>query len=174
MFLSIIMFYQLTMESNRDILELLPIQAPAIPADFHVKLRQRFLAALKNISGVPENAVCLFKGIPTVNKNYDDIDYKVEQESTFWYFFGVQHADCYAAIEVTSGKAVLFIPKLDEAYKMWMTILSPEEMTQKHQIDETRYVDQLESYLETANPGRIYLFHGVDSDSKLETLYPNF
>jgi len=54
--------------------------------------------------------VSLYKGIPTIAKNYDDIDYLVEQESTFWYFFGVKEADCYAVIHHGSGKAVLFVP----------------------------------------------------------------
>lgn len=86
----------------------------------------------------------------------------------------MQVADCYAAIEVDSGKAVVFIPKLDEAYKMWMTVLSPEEMTKKHQIDESRYVSELEGYLESSKPERIFLFAGKDSDSSMETLYPTF
>jgi Xaa-Pro dipeptidase len=38
----------------------------------------------------------------------------------------VQEADCYASIEIDTGKAILFIPKFDEAYKMWMTVYSPE------------------------------------------------
>lgn len=68
------------MESARDILEVLPVKAPAIPADFHKKLRQRFIDALKTqVADLPKGSLCLFKGIPTVNKHYDDVDYKVEQ-----------------------------------------------------------------------------------------------
>lgn len=163
------------MESHRDILELLPVKAPQIPADFHNKLRKRFVDALKEKVGtVLPGSLCLFKGIPVVHKNYDDVDYKVEQESTFWYLFGVQQADCYASIEVETGKAVLFIPKLDEAYKMWMTIFSPEELKEKHHLDEAYYADELEQYIERSKPGKIYLFAGKDSDSDLETLYPTF
>lgn len=131
-------------QPNNDLLELKPVEAPPIPKDFHTKLRNRFLAALKEeVKDLKKNSVCLFKGIPTVHKNYDDIDYKVEQESTFWYFFGIQEADCYGAIEVDTGKATLFIPRLDESYKMWMTVYSPAELKLKHDINEVDYVDSI-------------------------------
>jgi hypothetical protein len=54
--------------------------------------------------------VTLLKGIETLHKNYDDNDYLPEQESTFWYFFGVKEADCLAIIHHDTGKSVLVIP----------------------------------------------------------------
>ena len=70
------------------------------------------------------NSVSLFKGIVTIHKNYDDNDYLPEQESTFWYFFGVREPDCLALIHNTSGKTVLFIPYIPEDMKLWMIVKS--------------------------------------------------
>lgn len=54
-----------------------PVGAPEVPKDFHLKLRNRFLIALREENGHKQNlsaSACLFKGIPTVHRNYDDID----------------------------------------------------------------------------------------------------
>jgi len=42
------------------------------------------------------------------------------QESYFHWAFGVKEPDCYGAIEVDTGKAMLFVPELDPAYIVWM------------------------------------------------------
>ncbi len=34
--------------------------------------------------------------------------------------FGVQEPDCYGAIEVDSGRAIIFMPERDENYIIWM------------------------------------------------------
>jgi Xaa-Pro aminopeptidase len=95
-----------------------------------------------------------------------------EQESTFWYFFGVKEADCYATIHHGTAKTVLFVPFLDEAYKLWMTVKTPEELKKEYGVDEVRFVDKLRDYLEEVKPSTIYLFAGLDSDSKREVPEP--
>lgn len=119
-------------------MEISPVDCPKIPHDFHLKLRQRFIKKLTEVEGSSEgfnNSLTLLKGIETLHKNYDDIDYLPEQESTFWYFFGVKEPDCLAAIHHDTGKSVLFIPEIPEDYKLWMIVKSKEEFKQEYKVD---------------------------------------
>lgn len=106
-------------------MEIQPVSCPTVPQDFHLQLRKRFYHKLVEVASQTEHfneSFCLFKGIGTVPKNYEDNDHLVEQEGTFWYLFGVQTPHCYALIDNKSGRSILFVPRLGEDYKLWMTI----------------------------------------------------
>ena len=42
------------------------------------------------------------------------------QESYFHWTFGVTEADCYGALEVSTGRATIFVPYLPPEYAIWM------------------------------------------------------
>jgi Xaa-Pro dipeptidase len=67
----------------------------------------------ETIQTIPKNGLCFFKGIETLHRNWEDVDYKVDQDSNFWYLFGVNLPDFYAIIDIESGKTTLFAPKID-------------------------------------------------------------
>lgn len=54
----------------------------------------------------------VFKGGEQTTRHDTDHEPVMRQESFFSYLFGVTEADCYAAIEVPSGKTTLFVPRL--------------------------------------------------------------
>ena len=156
-------------------MQISPVDCPKIPEDFHLKLRQRYLNKLREVEGSADNfqnSVSLFKGIETLHKNYDDNDYLPEQQSTFWYFFGVKEADCQALIHHATGKTVLFIPEIPEDYKLWMIVKSAEEFKAEYKVDEVLYTNQVRKYLEDIKP-TVYLFSGIDSDSGLKVDEPS-
>lgn len=113
-----------------------------------------------------------FKGVATKPKHYDDTDYRVEQESTFWYLFGVKETDCYAIIEHEKGTTTLFVPRRPEVYKMWMYVKPVEDFQTDYKVEKVMFVDQIEEYLKVTKPSVTYLFSGVDSDSKIEAEEP--
>lgn len=102
------------------------------------------------------------------------MDHKVDQDSNFWYLFGVNLADCYASIEIVTGRTVLFAPKIDEGYKIWMTVLSLEEQKQKFNVDEVVYADEIEGYLQKLQPEKIFVIEGESSDSGFKMYKPEF
>jgi len=82
--------------------------------------------------------------------------------------------DCYGLIDFQEEKAILFVPKLDNLYKIWMTVLTKEEFAAKYDL-EVRYVSELQEYMATqCNPTSttVYVNRGVNSDSKLQTQVP--
>ena len=83
-------------------MDIKPVDAPEVPEGFHTRLRERFFKHFSQAEAAKETfkgSICLFKGIEDVPKNYEDTNHIVEQESTFWYLFGVKETNCYAVIE---------------------------------------------------------------------------
>ena len=61
--------------------------------------------------------------------------------------FGVKEADCMAVIHHDTGKTVLFVPHLTEAYKLWMFVKSNEQFKEDYQVDEVKLTKNLREYL---------------------------
>ena len=69
------------------------------------------------------------------------------KESYFHWMFGVRESDCYGALQVDTGKAILFFPRLPSEYAIWMgTIHSPEHFKNKYQVDLVHYNDEVCMY----------------------------
>lgn len=156
-------------------MDIKPVDAPTVPEDFHVKLRQRFFyhfSHLQNENPAFKKSACLFQGIQDIPKNYEDTNHVVEQESTFWYLFGVKETNCYAVIDNSTGETTLFIPRYEEAYQMWMYVKPAEKFKQDYKVESVQFVDQLEAYLQAKELEEIFIYSGTDSDSKLEVALP--
>ena len=68
----------------------------------------------------------------------------VTQESYFHWTFGVRESDCYGALEVDTGKVMLFFPRLPPEYAVWMgTIHSLDHFKNKYQVDHVHYTDEV-------------------------------
>ena len=50
--------------------------------------------------------------------------------------------DCYGVIDFAQEKAILFVPKLNNLYKVWMKVMTPVEYVAKYDI-EVRYIDEM-------------------------------
>ena len=87
-------------------------------------------------------AVALFKGINEVPLYSSDVSYPHYQEAYFYYIFGVSEVDCYGLLDFNAEKAILFVPKMDALYQIWMTVMSKEDFAAKYEI-EVRYIDEL-------------------------------
>lgn len=53
-------------------------------------------------------------------------------------------AGCQGAIEVSTGKTILFVPRLPEAYEVWMgKIHPPKHFAEKYGVEECYYADEV-------------------------------
>ena len=97
--------------------------------------------------GENKNACGFFKGASEVPMYSSDVAYPEYQEAYFYYLFGCSQMDCYGVIDFEEEKTILFVPKLDNYYKIWMTVSTLEEQQKKyHLVDAIRYVEQIEEY----------------------------
>uniref|UniRef100_A0A8C5M7B8 Xaa-Pro dipeptidase n=1 Tax=Leptobrachium leishanense TaxID=445787 RepID=A0A8C5M7B8_9ANUR len=82
--------------------------------------RRRLCERLRNNADIPKGAIMLLQGGVQSQRYCTDTDVLFRQESFFHWTFGVTEADCFGAIDVDSGKSILFVPKLPESYAVWM------------------------------------------------------
>ncbi|XP_049541587.1 xaa-Pro dipeptidase [Anopheles darlingi] len=99
--------------------------------------------------------------------HYDtDVDYIFRQESYFTYMFGVTEPGCYGTVEVKTGRAVLFVPRLPEEYSVWMgPLLGIDDFKRKYEVDAVYYVDEIVDKLTGNNPSVLLVLSGPNTDS---------
>lgn len=90
-----------------------------ISVKLFVENRQRLLNALQLIHSLSGSVVVLQGGADNKRYNTDADDLPFRQESYFFWATGVHEPDSYAAIDVDSGKSMLFPPKLSPDYAIW-------------------------------------------------------
>ncbi|KAF7242747.1 Xaa-Pro dipeptidase, partial [Varanus komodoensis] len=91
-----------------------------VAAELFALNRTRLCDRLRANKDVPEKSIVLLQGGEQTNRYCTDTGIIFRQESYFHWTFGVTEADCYGAVEVDSGHAILFIPRLPESYATWM------------------------------------------------------
>ena len=117
---------------------------------------------------LPKNAIGVFKGANEVPLYSSDVSYPEYQEAFFYYLFGVTEMDSYALVDFANEKTILFLPKLDNTYKIWMTVLTLDQYKEKYtMVDDILYTDQLEQFVKDHKPETIFVNSGINSDSGL-------
>ncbi|XP_070574989.1 xaa-Pro dipeptidase-like isoform X1 [Ptychodera flava] len=128
--------------------------------------RRRLCERLRAKDGVPKGAMVLLQGGEQKQRYCTDTDEVFRQESYFHWTFGVTEADFYGAIDVDTGKAILFPPKLPDSYAVWMGKLHPEDhFKEKYGVDECRWSSEIKEVLKEKNPSILLLLKGVNTDS---------
>lgn len=87
------------------------------------------------------------------------------QESFFHYLFGVEEEDYFGAIDLRTQQTILFMPRLPQAYSVWMGhIHGPEHMRERYAVDDVFYTEQMPDKLAELDPPALHVLHGVNSD----------
>src|SRR4029450_7581377 len=127
--------------------------------------RQALAERLRS-AAVPAGAVVLVQGGQQPQEYDTDRELHFYQESFFQYLFGVKEPGFLGAVEVDSGKATLFMPRLPESYAVWMGRIQPPEYFREHYgVDDARYADETPSVLQAMKASVLLLVEGVNTDS---------
>uniref|UniRef100_A0AAZ3P9W0 Xaa-Pro dipeptidase n=1 Tax=Oncorhynchus tshawytscha TaxID=74940 RepID=A0AAZ3P9W0_ONCTS len=111
-----------------------------VSAALFAENRRRLCQGMKATDGVAPKSVVVLQGGEQKQRYCTDTDMLFRQESFFHWAFGVTEADCYGAIDVDTGKSILFVPKLPESYATWMGEIHPREyFKEKYTVDEVQY-----------------------------------
>ncbi|CAD5228315.1 unnamed protein product [Bursaphelenchus xylophilus] len=144
-------------------------QTLKVSASLFAENRRRLVEALKKSGKVSANtAVVLQGGEEKTRYNTDAEELAFRQESYFFWAFGVHEADCYAIIDVNSGKSTLFPPKLHPDYAIWQGCIKPESwFKQKYEVDDVVFHEEnvISDYLKTNSVKNLLLLKAPNTDS---------
>jgi len=122
---------------------------------------------------VANKGIAVFRGASEVPLYSSDVCYPEYQEAFFYYLFGAKEMDCVGVIDFATEKPIMFAPKLDRIYEIWMTLHSAEDLSKDYEF-EVRDLTELSNYINNERkPETIYLNKGVNSDSSLTTDTPD-
>lgn len=140
----------------------------------HAENRARLAAKLLE-AGSPANALVVLEGGKTPERDDSDHEPVFRQESWFHWAFGVKEPDCFGAIHVGTGRSILFVPRLDPSYAVWMgKIRDPASFLAEYGVDEVRFVDEIDAAVTAIHPEVVHVNYGQSSDSKNFSRPANF
>ncbi|XP_048461895.1 xaa-Pro dipeptidase [Rhincodon typus] len=137
-----------------------------VPMALFALNRRRLCEQLRKNTEVPKKAVVVLQGGDELQRYCTDTGIVFRQESYFHWTFGVLEADCYGAVEVATGKSLLFVPKLPESYAVWMgTIHNRDHFKKKYSVNEVHYTCDVAEVLKKLQPDMLLTLRGVNTDS---------
>jgi len=136
-----------------------------VPMSMHADSRTKLLQRLQ-AKNVDPGCVVMLQGGASRMKYDTDREFLFEQESFFQYLFGVKEPGFYGAIQVGTGKTILFMPRLPEEWGVWMgRIQPPGHFQDTYEVDEVLFTDEIVSTLAAMKPASLLLLLGKNSDS---------
>lgn len=108
--------------------------------------------------------IALFQGGASSPRHDTDHEDLFRQESFFAWAFGVREPGFFGAINLESGEATLFCPRLPSEYGVWMgAVEAPPSFASRYGVHRCLFVDELPSFF--AGAPLIRLLVGTNSDS---------
>ncbi|KER23088.1 hypothetical protein T265_08944 [Opisthorchis viverrini] len=158
----------------------------AIPMELHRKNRQRLCARLReqwsklvadkqapvhDLKGV----FVLLQGGTDTYRGDSDATTAFRQESFFHWTFGGLEPDWFGAIEVQTGRSILFTHHLPDDVAVYDGMPdTPEAMAIKYAVEEAYYSEEMTERFQQWGTTLILTLHGINTDSGRLTLEASF
>jgi len=143
-----------------------------IPMQLFAQNRQRMVKQLNKNKNVPKGSVVLLQGggdQGVCEGDSSDVGPVFRQESYFHWTFGVLEPDFFGMVDLTSGRSVLYQPRLPEDYAIIMGhIPTAQEIKDRYKVDEVRFVDEMADHLKSVHGSTaptLLLLEGPNTDS---------
>ncbi|MBA0701146.1 hypothetical protein Goari_026883 [Gossypium aridum] len=149
------------------------LSPPKVPMELHVSNRQKLLKSLRqhlSNSSRPHHGFVLLQGGEEQTRYCTDHIELFRQESYFAYLFGVREPGFYGAIDIATGKSILFAPRLPADYAVWLGEIKPVSYFQeRYMVSMVYYTDEIVQLLVDHYKGSgkplLFLLHGLNTDS---------
>ncbi|XP_078338865.1 xaa-Pro dipeptidase-like, partial [Crassostrea virginica] len=136
-----------------------------VPAEPFVQNRKRLAERLRTTNKVPAGSYVLLHGGESETRHCSDHEPIFRQESFFHWAFGVEEPDFYGAIEVDTGRGILFPPKLPDAYAVWMgKLLETKDFQLRYGVDEAYWSEDLAKVLKEKKASLLLTLRGLNTD----------
>lgn len=139
----------------------------SVSAKLFAENRARLVNALKG-KAKPGSVIVLEGGKECLRSNTDSVVNVFRQESYFFWAFGVHEENFFGAIDVDSGKSILFPPRLPPVYAIICGKINSESyFKEKYKVDEVHFNDEgkLKETLKNLKTQHILLLKGENTDS---------
>ncbi|KAK7492264.1 hypothetical protein BaRGS_00016561, partial [Batillaria attramentaria] len=137
-----------------------------IPMEVFKENRQRLCQRLQANTKVPKGAIVILQGGASETRYCSDHEPVFRQESYFHWLFGVEEPGFYGAVEVDTGRAIVFPPKLPAEYAVWMgKLLTEDEFRFRYGVDEVHFGDKIAEVLASKKPSVLLTLYGKNTDS---------
>uniref|UniRef100_A0A7S3ND60 Xaa-Pro dipeptidase n=1 Tax=Aureoumbra lagunensis TaxID=44058 RepID=A0A7S3ND60_9STRA len=149
-----------------DVLFSRGVHTLAISKKLHAENREKYVNKMRVALAVDEVApIVVFKGGVSRCRNDSDFEELFRQESYFQYLFGVKEPDWYGSIDIQSGEARLFAPRLPSEFAIWMgKIASAESLSAKYGVPVI-WIDAMDNFLNSFTTQAKISLQGTNSDS---------
>lgn len=137
--------------------------------------RKSLLDRIRAVRDLPRASMILLEGGVGTTRHCTDHEDVFRQESYFQWTFGVTEPDFFGAIDVDSGRSILFAPYLPAEYAVWMgKVQSESYFKEKYEVDEVHFTNVMNQVLtdyfrakreETGEGGALLLLEGLNTDS---------
>ncbi|KAL3860556.1 hypothetical protein ACJMK2_010672 [Sinanodonta woodiana] len=137
-----------------------------VPTKLFKENRERLCQRLRGNEKVPKGSIVILQGGEAVTRHCSDHEPLFRQESYFHWAFGVEEPDFYGAIDVDTGRTILFPPKLPDSYAVWMGKLQTEEEYRvRYGVEEVHWALQISQIIRNKEPSLLLTLRGLNSDS---------
>lgn len=133
----------------------------AVPMSLHAENRRKLVARF----GGSTRGMAVVAGGVQLTRNATDHEPLFRQESFFHYLFGAREPGFYGAVDLSTGESIMFIPRMDAQWAVWMGRIEPPETFRVHyEVDAVYFVDEIATVLKARNLP-LFLLRGPNSDS---------
>lgn len=141
-------------------------QSLKVPYALHAENRHRLISRFAKGGDIPKHSFIVLEGGKSETLYDSDSDVLFRQEAFFQWAFGVHEPDFFGAIEVDTGASILFIPRLPSEYAVWLGPIEPPSFfKERYEVDEVKFVDELEHFFVSKNASTLYTLSGRNTDS---------